>query len=365
MEKDPRSLESLTDEQLLLKVKTLAALERKATAQLIASLAELDARRLYLGEGFASLFNYCTQALHLSEHAAYNRIEAARAARKWPVIFQMIGDGLVSLTVVRLLAPSMTDVNHRELLEAATHKSKREVEQMVAALRPQPAVPSIVRRLPAPKPAVTEALPINGTPLDVQAMALPQPAESRPTLLPSRRPAVIAPLAPERYKIQMTVSRETYDKLRRVQDLIRHQVPDGDPAVVFDRALTPLLHDLERRKLADVNHPRPARAAAPGSRHVPAAIRREVWKRDGGRCAFDGNAGRCAERGFLEFHHVVPFADGGPTTAANLQLRCRAHNAYEAEERFGALFLRENQLSYNSFRAGTSSNWRSLRMPRT
>ncbi len=60
--------------------------EREATAALIAALGELDARRLYLAEGCSSLFTYCTQVLHLSEHAAYGRIEAARAARKWPVV---------------------------------------------------------------------------------------------------------------------------------------------------------------------------------------------------------------------------------------------------------------------------------------
>src|SRR5438309_11051082 len=100
METNFHGVAALTDRQLLAHVKTLAASEREATANLIASLAELDERRLYLGEGFPSLFAYCTQALHLSEHAAYNRIEAARAARKWPVIFQMIADGSVTVTAV-------------------------------------------------------------------------------------------------------------------------------------------------------------------------------------------------------------------------------------------------------------------------
>lgn len=147
----------------------------------------------------------------------------------------------------------------------------------------------------------------------------------------------------------MTVSRETHDKLRRVQDLLRHQVPDGDPAVVFDRALTLLLQDLERKKMACTGSPRPARSARPGSRHIPAAVRRAVWKRDGGQCAFEGHAGRCVERGFIEFHHVVPFADGGPATVANLQLRCRAHNTYEAEAFFGPLLARETRATYGSF----------------
>ena len=176
-----------------------------------------------------------------------------------------------------------------------------------------------------------------------------EPEPYRAPGLPPPRPAVIAPLASDRFKVQITITRETHDKLRRVQDLLRHQVPNGDPAVVFDRALTLLLQDLERKAPALTNRPRPGRPATRGSRYVPAAVRREVWKRDGGRCAFVGNAGRCPERGFIEFHHVVPFADGGRATVENLQLRCRAHNAYEAEEHFGALFAREDHCPYNSF----------------
>jgi hypothetical protein len=349
MQKNLQSFASLTDPQLLAEVKKLAARERKATASLIASLAELDARRLYLAEGFSSLFTYCTQALHLSEHAAYNRIEAARAARKWPVIVQMIADGLVTLTAVRLLAGSLTDINHRDLLETAKHKTKREIERLVATLHPQPPVPSIVRRLPAPKPVMAPFALVGGDCGSPQKVApLTRESESRPApILPSPRAAVIAPLAPKRFKVQITISRETHDRLRRVQDLLRRQVPDGDPAVIFDRALTLLLQGLERKMLAHANHPGPARPPTPGLRHVPAAVRREVWRRDSGQCAFVGNAGRCAERGFVEFHHVVPFADGGLATPENLQLRCRAHNMYEAEEHFGALFAREEHCAYN------------------
>jgi hypothetical protein len=329
MEHDFESLTSLTNQQVLTRVKALAAGERQATAALIGALAELDARRLYLGEGFSSLFTYCTQALHLSEHAAYNRIEAARIARKRPVILQMLADGSVTITTIRLLADSLTDANHRQLLEAAMYKSKREVEHLVAALHPQPPVRSTVRRLPVPRPAQTAAPGCaESSMMPPSALQSVAPASDPPPVsAPPCRPAVVAPLAPERYKVQFTVSRDTYDKLRRVQDLLRHQVPDGDPAAIFDRSVALLLHDLERKKLAQTNHPRPARTPTPGSRHVPAAVRRDVWKRDGGRCAFIGNAGRCAERGFLEFHHVIPFADGGPTTAENVHLRCRAHNA--------------------------------------
>jgi hypothetical protein len=112
--------------------------------------------------------------------------------------------------------------------------------------------------------------------------------------------------------------------------------------------LTALLTDLMKTKMAATERPRSSRIPQSGSRHVPAAVRREVWRRDGARCAFVGPQGRCAERGFLELHHIVPFAKGGAATVANIALRCRAHNAYEAEEHFGSFVLREQGEEYQS-----------------
>src|SRR6188508_94329 len=103
---------SLSDPDLVDEVKRLTANERHATAQLIAALGEFDARRLYLGQGCSSLFTYCTQVLHLSEHAAYLRIEAARAGRKWPTILELLAEGALHLTAIGLLAPHLTAENH-------------------------------------------------------------------------------------------------------------------------------------------------------------------------------------------------------------------------------------------------------------
>ncbi len=341
------ALAQLSNQELLARVTQLARREREATAALIAHLAELDARRLYLAEGCSSLFTYCTQVLHLSEHAAYGRIEAARAVRRFPVLIERLAEGSVTLTTVGLLAVHLTPENHRELLERARHKSKRQVEELVAGLRPQPPVPASVRRLPTasppparpPVPAEAAALPGAASPprQSADAHALASLALSSPALAsPPARPAVVAPLAPERYKVQFTASAETYEKLRLAQALLRHQIPDGELGAIVDRALTALLADLARTKCAATARPRTGRGTAPGSRHIPAEVRRVVWLRDGGRCAFVGRNGRrCTEQGFLEFHHVVPYAAGGASTADNLQLRCRAHNGYEAERYFG------------------------------
>ena len=141
----PSALGQLSGRDLLAQVQHAAQAERQAIAHLIALLMELDARRLYLGEGFSSLFTYCTQALHLSEHAAYNRIETARAARRFPMILELVAEGAVTLTTVRLLAPHLTPENHRDVLAQARHKSKRDIEWLVANLRPQPDVPAAIR----------------------------------------------------------------------------------------------------------------------------------------------------------------------------------------------------------------------------
>ena len=356
MTQSPSSLTHLSDAQLLDEVRRLAARERQATAELIRSLMELDARRLYLGQGFSSLFTSCTQVLHLSEHAALGRIEVARAARRLPMIIDLLLDGSITVTNARLLAPHLTTENHRDVLRSACHKSKRDVEEIAARLRPLPDVVASVRKLPERKVSAAAPQPPPG--IDSQALVAGGP--TAPAALPmsgsapaAHRPAV-APLAPERYKVQFTVSRETHDKLRRAQDLSRHAIPNGNPAAVFDRALTLLVEHLEKQKFATTARPRDMPQPTAASRHIPAAVRRQVWARDGGRCAFVGSSGRCAERGFLEFHHVVPFAAGGAADAGNIQLRCRAHNMFEAELFFGPGMVKENP---SPFEEKTNGSW--------
>jgi hypothetical protein len=251
------------------------------------------------------------------------------------------------------LAPHLTPDNHRDVIARARHKSKREVELLVAALHPRPDVPSVIRKLPAPRPATSPAQQLEKRVVAVEADATVS-VEPPPPPMRTPRHAEIMPLTPERYKVQFTVSRQTHDKLRRVQDLLRNAVTNGDPAVIFDRALTLLLTKLERSKTGATSRPRTARPGASrrmntASRHVPAATKRIVSQRDGGRCAFSGPQGRCPATTFLEYHHVVPFAAGGETSVENLELRCRSHNQYEAEKYFAPLqvpMVREERAVY-------------------
>ena len=295
---------------------------------------EFDARRLYLGEGYPSLFAYCTQVLHYAEYAALNRIEVARAARRLPALLDHIAQGSLHITGARMLAPHLTNTNADRLLAAARHKSKREIEGLITGLRPKADVAPMIRKLPtatAPAdPGATAVAEQSSAPFEPSQPLPVHASQPVPVLPASANRAQLTPLGPERFKVQFTITRETRDKLRHVQDLMRHVIPNGDPAALFDRALTVLLSDLERQRFGATSKPRPGRLYADNARHIPAAVRRTVWQRDGGQCAFVGSHGRCGERGFLEFHHVVPFAVGGAATIENIELRCRAHNAYEA-----------------------------------
>src|SRR6267378_3987773 len=303
----------LSDDDLVIAVKSLARCEREATASLIAHLAELDARRLYLGAGFSSLFTYCCSVLHLSEPAAQN---------------------------------------HQDLVAAAAGKSKRQVEELVVRYFPQPEVPASVRKLPAAKallsPSEAPAAPVATAQSSQVALSAAAAHSGIETVLtssvdlvaalspPPARRSLIKPLAPERYEIRFTASAQTREKLRLAQDLLRHAVPTGDLAEVVDRALTALLKDLAKKKFAATERPRASRGTAPGSRDIAAKVRRAVWLRDRGVCTFVSKSGRrCNERAFGQFHHVDPHGVGGEATVENIQLRCGAHNRYEGELFFG------------------------------
>ena len=257
------------------------------------------------------------------------------------MILERLADGSVTLTAIRLLGPHLTADNCERVLGLAKHAKKRAIEELIASLDPKPDVPSVIRKLPQ-----TAAAPVARALTPVEPPVRPNEPTNcvpAPTAPPVAR-SVVQPLAPERYKLQLTIAGETHDTLRQLQDLMRHAIPDGDPARIIDRALTLLLEDVLRQKCGATTFPRVGAAGSSDSRAIPAAVRRAVWVRDGGRCAFVGTHGRCTETAFLEYHHRQPYAAGGEATVENIELRCRAHNAYEAQLFFTGDVVRESDV---------------------
>jgi len=362
------TLRHLSDAALLAGLQNSLTRERDETASVVAHLAELDTRDMHLREGYPSLFVYCRDALGMSEGEAYNRIEVARTARRFPVVLDMLADGRLHLTAVRLLAPHLTADNHADVLASARGKTKLEIQEIVARLAPRPDAPASVRRVAASRPEISPPAAAVATPSPVSPPPVSPPLTSPPLiwapvtsappaadvpgaeLLPTREPtlgatiapapvpqAAITPLSPERYKLQVTISGETLEKMRLAKDTLSHAVPTGDDAAVLDRAFDALLEKLAKQKFAATDKPRVARGTRSGGHDVTAAIQRSVWVRDLGRCRYIGpNGHRCNERRFVEFHHVDPRALGGEASVDLIELRCRRHNDYEGRLYFGA-----------------------------
>ena len=372
------TLTHLSDAKLLRELTVLVARDREATALLLAHIAEVDARRAYVPEGHSSMFSYCVDCLRLSEDAAAKRIQAARAARRVPVLFGALATGKLHLSALWLLAPHITPDNAEELIAAATHRRKSEIEAFLARTFPAFGGTWPSARITPVGSGMPRASQGDGGLFDEHAPGHVGDGDAtHPQHAPGHvggedgalfmqhapghvgtgsgrsedAPGHVEVPSQERYLVRVTIARSTHDKLRYAQALLSHSVPSQDVAQVLDRALDALIARLERRKLGAAR-PKSSgqdtsdasgrgRARRTSTRYIPAEVRRAVWERDGGRCTFVGAGGhRCESRRFLEFDHAEPFARGGTATVEGLRLRCRAHNQFAAERLFGAGFMR-------------------------
>jgi len=335
----------LSNEALVRELKESIAQDGPHTARQVALIAEVRRRRLFAEAGYPSIYRYCVGELHLSEDAAWKRLQVASAARECPGVLAALAEGRVHLSGLTLLAPHLTPQNADELLATATLKSKREIERLLAERFPKPDLPALVRAIPQPVPTVgapgfqlqtianTESKPAPG---QVSGPVIPSHIETPPPAEYAR----VAPLAPQRYGIQFTLDQAGHDLLRQVQDLLGHEVPRGDLAEVIVRALKAYAALLEKKKHAATEDPRAARRQKPDSRHVPAHVKRIVRKRDKGQCTHVSESGhRCEARSDLQYDHILEYARGGEATAGNIRLRCRAHNRLGAERTYGAGFM--------------------------
>jgi len=322
-------------------------------AELLVHLGEIDERKLYLDWSFPSMFAFCVGELAFSEDVTCNRISVARAARQVPMILEALRSGKVHMAGLRLLGPHLTTENQDRVLAEAAGKSKREIEELVARLSPQLPVPTIVRKLPdrrdsAPaSPIFSFGGAVSVAPESSPALEFAPP--SAPVPRRDERRAMVAPLAEDTFKFQFTGSRACHDKFRQAQDLLRHRIPDGDLATIFEKALDLLIDHVKKERFATGRKPRqapPEEAEASFSRHIPDAIKREVYERDGGRCTHTDERGRrCTETGFLEFDHLDGFARTHLHRPDRIRLLCRPHNQHAAELMYGRAFMERARAS--------------------
>lgn len=338
-------LAKLTDSELMTSLKALVMAERSRCVDILKHLNEMDRRKVAENSGFPSLFEYCVRELRYVNGTAARLIHAARAAKKYEILYKSMGRGLLSVTTVSMLAPRLTWANHRRLVRAAAGKSAREVEALVASLNPVAAAPAERIRIltvaspPAPVPPPDELFASSveaESKNEIQAVEAPM----APAAEAANAPASAAPPPPpvRRAHFSFTADEDFLRDYERAKELSRHKWPAGNMEDVFGGAIKVLLEkiDPDRRKRRKDRGRRLLAGAR--SRHIPAAVKDEVWRRDGGRCVYESPEGRaCGARANLEFDHVRPWAlGGGSGDAANVRLLCRVHNMVAARGVFGA-----------------------------
>ena len=330
----------LSHETLLLTSRTLVAGESTKTVEVVAVFAvfaEIDGRKLYARLGYPSMYAFCVAEYGMAEDSAFKRIRAARAARRFPAILDGLADGRLHLSAVVLLAPHLKPENFEELVSAASHKTRAKVERMLADRFPLPDVASRVKEVSSCSQAVTVGQLAPG-PVGSEATGFGATFATGPD-----RPR-LKPLGVGRFSVQFTMDEAAHDDPVRAQELMSHQLPSGDVATVFAVALRELNRKLEKQKFAVTSMPRAGAESSEDPRHIPAAVKRAVMDRDGGRCAFVGDNGRrCSSRKFIEFDHMDELALGGRASISRIRLLCRTHNQYEAERRFGPEFMRRKR----------------------
>ncbi|MBI4376814.1 MAG: HNH endonuclease [Elusimicrobia bacterium] len=285
----------LSDEQLLTRLDVLAKVEREHLHDFLACLGEADRRKLPEARGYSSTFEYCVRGLKLSEDESYRRIQAARAGVRRPELLSALADGELSLTAVSKLAPHIHRDDAPEIIARAQGKDTREIEALLAPLRPEPEKRVTVRTV---------------------SVVMRDERDQGP------------PVVSTRVDFSFRGSLALRQAIEHAKGLLAHKFPFGE----LDHVLLEVLQDyLERhdpQRVLDLGRTTAARSSS----RIAASVRRAVWARDGGRCSYIGPEGvRCQSRRMLELDHIKPKALGGGSDVNNLRLLCRPHN--DAERR--------------------------------
>lgn len=365
---DPADLDTIT---LARRLCDLAGDERRVQVDFLLHLDEFDRRQAFVPLGFGSLWDWCLKALHLREGPAGRRIGAMRVLRRFPRLEAPLRDGRLCLSTVTPLGQILTEDNLEEVVRRAAFLTKEEVEHLVASIRPRAAPREGIRRIAAGAPVAAIPIPTAMAPAEpvapaaIEVPAVPGPAsdvrgaqgdpvahtaarvssavpaiDSSDRRLPSR--VELQPVSRDLWSLRVTLDGALRRELDMLRELLSHKVPGGELAEVMREAVRCGIEKYGKRRgvvppsRSRGGNPAPASGRPATPRAVPAAVRRQVWSRDGGRCTFEAEDGRrCESRWQLELDHIVPAAFGGEATAENLRLRCRRHNLHHAEEVFG------------------------------
>jgi hypothetical protein len=289
--------------------------EHGAQAEFLVALAAFDEAGAYRRLGYANLFDYLHRELLLSRSSAHYRKVAARLLRRFPVIVPPLRDGRLCLSTVVEVEKVLTDANQAEVLPRFFGLSRQEAKEVVAELLPATVVPKRTVVIPA---GVSTSRSSPGE-LDLthrERVIAPEEPAMRTVETP---PTLVQPMTATASRMHLTVSPKFVALLKKAKAGESHARPGATDEQVLTSALELLVEKQEKRKAS-----------------VPAKVKREVRRRDGGRCQWPTHdGGVCGSEVRLEIDHVQPRGKGGASTAENCRLLCQAHNLEAARLAYG------------------------------
>ncbi|MBX2986514.1 MAG: HNH endonuclease [Bdellovibrionaceae bacterium] len=353
-----KSVQSLSDHDVLSRISHLAREERRITKEILEHLNEVESRRLFAEEGFSSLFEWMVKKLGYSNAAAYRRIQAARLLRELPQIAPQIQSGKLNLTTLAQVQTHLR-AEEKQTGQKLTTASKALVVQKIESKSSDETARVLHEAFPAALPATASARIISE----------------------------------DQIRLNLIFTGQQWKKLQRIKELSSHQDPSQDWATLLEKMMdfylkrqdplqkkmrsspsapeTPRTHlDAAATEIVDrqttspqtvnaqvantrvrpVSQPPASNAAEvptsskrPQRAAIPAALRRQVLQRDQGQCTYqDPKTGtRCTSRFLIEIDHRHPWAKGGTHTLENLRCLCRTHNQLNAIKSFGPQWMQQ------------------------
>lgn len=341
-------LSKYSDKELIKSVAAIGRKETESTAELLLHLAEIDSRRLYLKQGYSSLFDFCHRGpLRYSEGAAQRRIVAARAISRFPRLLEFFVSKEINLCTLALIAPVLTEESFLRHIKAISGKSKREVEEYLASCRPGKEVRESIKPVyvASKKQAAVKTTPL----FEAQSAKKPRTAATGGGDLSNNSVSLAEQMFDLHYQIKGTVMK----KYREAQALLSSKYPKGFSMEVMLDELLELYLEInspqrrQKRREARAEKKKAVsrcsgkrvldeQSGVSTSRHIPQEIKDLVYIRDGAQCTYVSPDGvRCGCGHNLHIDHIVPYTVSHDNSLSNLRLLCSAHNGYQAELFFG------------------------------
>jgi hypothetical protein len=317
----------------------LAALLRKehaAMADFLLALAAFDSKQRWRELGHTSLFYFLRRELGLSAGAAQYRKTAAELIQRFPAVEQGLREGKLCLSTIVDVAKVLTPENAAEVLPRFFGLSHREAEQVAVSIKPVEAPPQ--REVVTSVRAAVDPSQVAPSCSDESQPLVPDSEAERVRtsempLAPARRDST-EPLAPDISRVHFTASRRFLDKLDAARDALSHSNRGASMEEILEAGLDLVLAQHAKRKGLVAKPQNAVRPSKPD--HIPARVKRKVWRRAGGRCEWEFESGeRCDCTTRLEFDHITPRALGGASDEHNARLLCDAHNDLAARRVFG------------------------------